>query len=209
MVKTGIPRPGGANLMTSYPAKIMKFNVHENYKAAFLIALVLASLINLSYRGYLQAEIPNKWEAGTAASWNWLMAILTAILVLAFVAELRTISRIRLIEKTQAWLVDTVNWNIEQLKIGDLEGKAGETDIEGITSKSRWPWGSHHTETLGHLEAAARKWWVLYDPRDFTTAPTNEMVSEWLQTERGISREKARAIASMLRPDGLPTGPRR
>ena len=64
MVKTGTPCPGGANLITSYSAKIMKFNVHENYKAAFLIALVLASLINLFYKGYLRTAIPNKWEAG-------------------------------------------------------------------------------------------------------------------------------------------------
>lgn len=73
----------------------------------------------------------------------------------------------------------------------------------------RWPWGSHHTETLGHLEAAARKWWILYDPDDRGTAPTNETVATWLQDERGISKEKARAIASMLRPDDLPTGPRK
>ena len=83
------------------------------------------------------------------------------------------------------------------------------TPIEKNLKSEKWPWGKHHTETLGHLEAAARKWWVLYDPSDFTTAPTNEMVSEWLQSERGISRDKARSIASMLRPDNLPTGPRK
>jgi hypothetical protein len=74
---------------------------------------------------------------------------------------------------------------------------------------SHWPWGNHHTETLGHLEAAAHKWWTLYEPSDPTTAPTNETVATWLHSERGISKEKARAIASMLRADGLPTGPRR
>ncbi len=72
-----------------------------------------------------------------------------------------------------------------------------------------WPWGYHHTEALGHLEAAALRFWVNYDPADHSTAPTNEMVSDWLQKERGVSKEKAKAIASILRPDGLPTGPRR
>ena len=81
--------------------------------------------------------------------------------------------------------------------------------IAGEKPSSHWPWGNHHTATLGHLEAAARHFWTLYDPDDIGTAPTNEMVASWLQDERGISKEKARAIASMLRPDGLPTGPRR
>jgi len=62
---------------------------------------------------------------------------------------------------------------------------------------------------LGHLEAAARKWWVNYDPQSPDTAPTNEMVSEWLCSDRGVSKDKARAIASILRADGLKTGPRR
>lgn len=73
----------------------------------------------------------------------------------------------------------------------------------------RWPWGNHHTEMLGHLEAAARKFWVNYDPTDSTTAPTNEMVSTWLSKERGLSKIKADSIASILRVDGLPTGPRK
>jgi hypothetical protein len=75
---------------------------------------------------------------------------------------------------------------------------------------SHWPWGNHHTEMLGHLEAAARRYWGgNYDPLDATTAPTNVTVSEWLQTERKVSRTMADSIASMLRADGLPTGPRK
>lgn len=74
----------------------------------------------------------------------------------------------------------------------------------------RWPWGSHHTELLGHLEAAARRYWgENYDPLDANTAPLNATVSEWLQTERKVSRTMAGLIASMLRADGLPTGPRK
>jgi len=73
----------------------------------------------------------------------------------------------------------------------------------------RWPWGNHHTELLGHLEAAARRYWQNYDPADATTAPTNKDVAEWLITERKLSQKPAESIASMLRPDGLPTGPRK
>ncbi len=73
----------------------------------------------------------------------------------------------------------------------------------------RWPWGDHHTKLLGHLEAAARRYWVSYDPADATTASTNATVIEWLKTERRVSGKRAEAIASMLRPDGLPTGPRK
>jgi hypothetical protein len=82
------------------------------------------------------------------------------------------------------------------------------------TSRSKsavgWPWGHHHTELLGHLDAAARRYWgVNYDPADITTASTNATVSEWLQSERKVSRTMADSIASILRPDGLPTGPRK
>lgn len=77
-------------------------------------------------------------------------------------------------------------------------------------NQSRWPWGAHHTELLGHLDAAARRYWGAgYDPSDIGTASTNATVSEWLQTERKVSRTMADAIASLLRPDGLPTGPRK
>lgn len=72
-----------------------------------------------------------------------------------------------------------------------------------------WPWGDHHTELLGHLEAAAKRYWVNYEPTDATTAPTNKEVAEWLMNERKLSQKMAESIASMLRPDGLATGPRK
>ncbi len=76
-------------------------------------------------------------------------------------------------------------------------------------ASGRWPWGDHHTELLGHLEATARRYWQNYDPTDATTAPTNKDVAEWLVNERKLSQKTAESIASMLRPDGLPTGPRK
>ena len=72
-----------------------------------------------------------------------------------------------------------------------------------------WPWGSHHTELLGHLEAAAKMFWVRYDPANpKATAPKNETVINWLKTERNVSQTVAISMATMLRPDGLKTGPR-
>jgi len=76
-------------------------------------------------------------------------------------------------------------------------------------SVARWPWGDHHTEFLGHLEAAAKRYWVKFDPSVPGSAPTNKVVIDWLQTERKLSAAKSEAIASMLRADGLPTGPRK
>ena len=74
----------------------------------------------------------------------------------------------------------------------------------------RWPWGNHHTELLGHLEAAAREFWVNYNADSAkATAPKNDTVVKWLKTEHKVSDAMAKAIATMLRPDGLPTGPRK
>lgn len=71
-----------------------------------------------------------------------------------------------------------------------------------------WPWGDHHTENLGHLEAAAKRFWINYDPSDLSSANTNKTVIEWLIKERKVSKKLAEAIATLLRADGLPTGPR-
>ena len=73
---------------------------------------------------------------------------------------------------------------------------------------NHWPWGTHHTELLGHLEAAASRFWVNYDPDEPSTMVTNETVSKWLQSERRVSKTMADAIASILRLDGLQPGPR-
>ena len=94
--------------------------------------------------------------------------------------------------------------------IAEIAGQDAPTaNSAALPIGEHWPWGQHHTELLGHLEAAAMHFWVNYDPSDATTAPTNATVSEWLQTKRKVSRTMADSIASMLRPDGLPTGPRK
>lgn len=70
-----------------------------------------------------------------------------------------------------------------------------------------WPWGTHETALLRHLAAAAKRFWVNHDPSDLGTAPTNAAVVDWLR-ERGVAQRTAEVIATLLRADGLPTGPR-
>lgn len=71
-----------------------------------------------------------------------------------------------------------------------------------------WPWGRYETELLRTLAQAANRFWKNYDPADISTAPTNEHIEEWL-IEQNVSRSSAKAIATILRADGLPTGRRK
>lgn len=82
-------------------------------------------------------------------------------------------------------------------------GQPPVSDTEG-----RWPWGVYETKYLGHLDAAVRKFWLNYDPSDTTTAPTNAQVKNWLLGQ-GVTERVADVIATMIRVDGLPPGPRR
>lgn len=74
--------------------------------------------------------------------------------------------------------------------------------------RPKWPWGSHETQLLRHLAAAADRFWKNYDPSDPTTAPTNQEVIDWL-VEHGVARRNAEVMASILRADGLHPGPRK
>ena len=101
-------------------------------------------------------------------------------------------------------------------KNGYEEAESENINIGSPDAYNRWPWGNHHTELLGHLQAAASEFWMNYDPKHAkTTAPKNETVIAWLMArnvvgqKRKVSDQMAKAIATMLRPDGLPTGPRR
>jgi len=76
------------------------------------------------------------------------------------------------------------------------------------SGKGMWPWGEYETRNLRLLDGAARKFWSLYDPKDPSTAPTNAEVCGWLR-ENGASENLAAAMATILRADGLPTGPRK
>lgn len=85
--------------------------------------------------------------------------------------------------------------------IGDFEPQ------DRLAVKAAWPWGDHQTKLLGHLAEAARRWWVNVDAADNTTAPTNQQVSDWLK-KRGVGKAMADKMATILRADELPAGPR-
>jgi len=77
-----------------------------------------------------------------------------------------------------------------------------------LGSMGKWPWGNYETSLLKHLAEAAKELWALYDPSEPSTAPTNEQV-EKLLVGRGLSSSMAAKMATILRADGLPSGPRK
>ena len=76
------------------------------------------------------------------------------------------------------------------------------------TDIQRWPWGEYETELLKKLAASADRFWKNYDPEQQDTAPTNDEVIAWLVAQN-VSGRIASAMATILRADGLPTGPRK
>jgi len=151
--------------------------------------------------GTLAAESRKTDVAFLAARGETLFYVLfTLTIFITLVSSI--LARIQNLETKR--LISRVDWTVERLASIDSKPK-----VTTPTEHSKWPWGSHHTEALGHLEAAAKRFWAdLYDPLDPSTAPTNEMVENWLIKERNVSKQKASAIASILRVDGLRTGPR-
>ena len=71
-----------------------------------------------------------------------------------------------------------------------------------------WPWGRHETKLLRKMAEAAQKFWSHYDPSDPTTAPTNQQVIDWL-VKHDVAKRTAETMATILRADGLSTGPRK
>jgi hypothetical protein len=102
-------------------------------------------------------------------------------------------------------------WSDIVVPTSDLDQIAESEQREPVGAAdetSSWPWGSHHTLLLGHLRDAGIQWWSTFDPDDPSTAPTKEDVVRWL-LQRGVSERPAEYIATILRADGLPHGPRR
>ena len=83
------------------------------------------------------------------------------------------------------------------------------TRLEVATPPTSARWPSHETKKLTALRLAAVKFWSNYDPAQPDTAPKNEAVAEWLHEMHGIRAAPAAEMASILRPDSLPTGPRK
>lgn len=91
-----------------------------------------------------------------------------------------------------------------------IGGPVSSPEAVSSDARGKWPWGDHDTEFLRMLEAAGKRFWSNYDPGDPTTAETNEKVAAWLLKEKYTeSNSRAQAIASMLRADGLKSGPRK
>lgn len=107
----------------------------------------------------------------------------------------------------QQHVLERLNWSVE--RIFQMEQVINGLRDSPPRPAEVWPWGTHTTAALEDLAAAAKRFWTNYDPADPSTAPTNEMVSDWIRSERKASKEKAAAIASILRADGLKAGPRR
>lgn len=98
------------------------------------------------------------------------------------------------------WLRATGLESVYQFNIDELGS--------GVRSVGYWPWGDHSTKALEHLEAAAKRFWTGYDPTDPATAKTNQVIVNWLIEERNVTGKMAESIATLLRADGLRTGPR-
>lgn len=73
-------------------------------------------------------------------------------------------------------------------------------------TKGTWPWGDYETPQLGRLAAAAKHFWAAgHDPG---SAPRKAQVVAWLR-QNGSTKGEAEAIAQILRPVGIPPGPRK
>lgn len=81
-------------------------------------------------------------------------------------------------------------------------------DTAPINTLNKQTWPDHETSKLQALRLAAIRFWKNFDPTDPSTAPTNEDVSNWLQREHKLSASLSDAMATILRIDGLRTGPR-
>ncbi len=105
-------------------------------------------------------------------------------------------------EKTRIRTDDFVEW---------CNGKGIKHNVPNRTTvrqTTKWPWGEYETDLLRKLASAAEEWWSTYDPANPSTAPTNKAVKNWL-IGQGVSERVAENMATILRADGLPTGPRK
>lgn len=71
-----------------------------------------------------------------------------------------------------------------------------------------WPWGRYETDLLKKMARAVDLFWKNYDSTDPTSAPTNQQVIAWLVKQK-VAKRTAEIMATILRADGLPTGPRK
>ena len=113
--------------------------------------------------------------------------------------------------KFASWAL-LIQWEIPEelvaLAATNEKQAAQSQEQRNQNSERRWPWGSRETKLIKHLAAAADKFWKNFDPEDQSTAPTNKQVSDWL-IKQGVAKRTAEVMATILRADDLPTGPRK
>jgi hypothetical protein len=91
----------------------------------------------------------------------------------------------------------------QEYRISAAAGKMpSQSEMLASTLRSR------QTKRVQWLLKANEKFWRLYDPSDPSTAPTNEQVVAYLK-EQGASQRLAQAMATILRAEDLPPGPRK
>jgi hypothetical protein len=110
-------------------------------------------------------------------------------------------------ERTEIPLPQFAAWAVHQMKWGvpsPLSEIANNTSIPATLEK--WPWGDYETALLEHLNLAATEFWAKWDG-NAASAPKNDVVAAWLDA-RGVSGNIAAAMATILRSDKVPDGPR-
>lgn len=101
---------------------------------------------------------------------------------------------------------DQIQRESRQMIVHDLKRIAGGLRDVQLAPSTRWP--NHNTQLLTALRLAALKFWERFDPEDRETAPTNDEVANWLRSNHKVSASTANSMATILRADGLPSGPR-
>lgn len=72
------------------------------------------------------------------------------------------------------------------------------------SSNHVWPWGKYETKLLATLALAVDQFWKDFEPGN-PNSPKKWEVVDWLMTHGVPSENIAKAIATIIRPDGLPT----
>lgn len=101
------------------------------------------------------------------------------------------------------YVVEYENLQQARLRIRDLKS---ELEDCRHPAKPRWPWGTYVTSQLETLAAAVQKFWADRDPDDPEPRAKSDVIVSWLVAQ-GISAHIAKAMATIIRPDGLKPGP--
>lgn len=77
------------------------------------------------------------------------------------------------------------------------------------SSNLSWPWGDYETDLLNKIALAVEHFWKDFDTDSTKSIPKKMEVTDWLVKHGVKSNNIAEAIATIIRPDGLSTRPKR